>query len=84
MVYKNLKNLRKKNHLTQQELADMLGVTRQAYSNYETGKRGLDIKFLIKISDYYHVTLDQLVKTPIEIYSKTGKIGLEPCNLIEF
>ena len=35
----NLINARKAMHKTQQEVADYLGISRQAYSNYEAGKR---------------------------------------------
>ena len=75
LIYKNLKNLRKKNLMTQQDVANILGVTKQAYSNYESGKRSITLKFLLQISDYYQITIDQLVKTPIESYSKIGKVN---------
>ena len=38
----NLVNARKALKKTQQEMADYLGISRQAYSNYETGKREPD------------------------------------------
>ena len=39
----------------------MLNLSRQAYSNYETGKRIPDIDLLIRIADIYGVKLEQLV-----------------------
>lgn len=44
-----LKELRKEKELTQQYIADMLGITRGAYTNIENGKREPDIATLKKI-----------------------------------
>ena len=52
--------LRKNKGLTQQQLADMLNITQQAYGHYESGKRLPDIKTLIKIADFYNISLDIL------------------------
>lgn len=70
----NLKILRKKNHMTQQDVGDMLNISRQAYSNYETGKRAPEIGLLAKLSDLYHITLDDMVKQTISPYESTGII----------
>lgn len=43
-------------------MADFLGVSRQTISNWENNKSYPDIISLIKISDYYEITLDELVK----------------------
>lgn len=43
----NLVNTRKAMKKTQQEMADYLGISRQAYSNYETGKREPDYESFI-------------------------------------
>lgn len=58
----NLKRYRKAHNLTQKVLADKLNISRQAYSNYETGKRDPDLDLLTKLCDVYSVTLDQLVR----------------------
>mgnify|MGYP001774629849 CR=1 FL=1 len=57
----NLRTLRKQHHLTQTDLSTMLNVSRQAYSNYETGKRTPDLDALLFLSRYYHVSLSELV-----------------------
>ncbi|MCI1923679.1 MAG: helix-turn-helix domain-containing protein [Lentilactobacillus buchneri] len=57
----NLKLLRKKNHLNQSELATKLNVSRQAISNWETGRNTPDIDTIIKLAHLYHIPLDQLV-----------------------
>lgn len=57
----NLRTLRKQHHLTQTSLSQMLNVSRQAYSNYETGKRTPDLDALLFLSRYYHISLSELV-----------------------
>ena len=56
-----LKELRLKNKLTQQQLADELFLTQHGYSSYELQRTEPNIETLCKIADYYHVTLDYLV-----------------------
>lgn len=73
LVY-NLKTLRKKNLMTQQEVGDMLNISRQAYSNYETGKRAPEIGLLVKLSDFYNVSLDDMIKQTISPYNGNGII----------
>lgn len=48
-----LKHLRKINNRTQQDIADLIGITRPAYTAYEQGVRNPDYETLIKIADYY-------------------------------
>ena len=57
-----IRELRILNGLTQEELALKLSVTRQAVSNWETGKNLPDIEILINISNVFNISLDQLIK----------------------
>ena len=57
----NLHRLRTENNYTQEQIGEKLNISRQAYSNYETGKRIPDIDMLIRIADIYEVTLEQLI-----------------------
>ena len=57
----NLVNARKALKKTQQEMADYLGISRQAYSNYETGKREPDYETLLKLGDYLDCSIDYLL-----------------------
>lgn len=59
-VSDNLKRLRKEKGVTQREVADFLNVTRQAYNNYESGKRNADLKTLQALGGYFGVTIDGL------------------------
>lgn len=47
----NLTIIRKESHATQQEVADYLGISRQAYGNYESGKREPDYETLLKLGE---------------------------------
>lgn len=57
----NLRRLRKEHDLLQAQIAEKLNISRQAYSNYETGKRIPDLDMLVRISEIYGVTLEQLL-----------------------
>lgn len=67
----NLKYLRKRNNLKQNEVSDLLNISRQAYSNYETGIRTPDLDTLLYLCRFYDVTLNDLVITNLRgsIYS---------------
>lgn len=60
----NLRRLRTDHDYTQTQIGRMLNISRQAYSNYETGKRIPDLDLLIRIADIYHVSLEQLIMQP--------------------
>ena len=60
-IYKNMAELRKKQGLTQGDVAEVLGITRQQYQLYESGKREILLHLMIVLADYYDVTLDYLV-----------------------
>ena len=56
-----IRELRKENHLTQEEMATRLHVTRQAVSNWENGKNLPDIEMLMEISLTFQISLDRLI-----------------------
>lgn len=56
-----LKKLRTENNLTQEQLADALFVTRTAISKWETDKGYPSIDSLKAISDYFKVSIDELI-----------------------
>ena len=60
----NLLRLRTDHDYTQTQIGAKLNISRQAYSNYETGKRIPDLDILIRIADLYHVSLEQLILQP--------------------
>ena len=58
MFKDNLISLRKMNHLSQEELAEKLGISRQTLSKYETGESVPDIEKCKVIADYFEVSVD--------------------------
>lgn len=63
---RNLRFLRKKNHLNQEDLANMLSISRQAYCNYENSSRTPDIENLVILAAHFHISLDQLILHDLE------------------
>ena len=61
MYLKKLEDLRLDHDLTQQQVADYLGCQREVYRRYEKGTRELPLDFLIKLADYYRVSVDYLL-----------------------
>jgi len=61
MLGRNLKTLRKKNNLTQEDLADSLAVSRQAVCMWERGERTPKISVLTKIAKTFETTIDHIV-----------------------
>ncbi len=59
---KNLKLLREKNNMTQQQLADSVGVSRPFITDIENDKKTAKVQTLINIANALGCTLDELVK----------------------
>lgn len=57
----NLRYLRKKNGLNQDDMNTILNISRQAYSNYENCKRTPDLDTLVRLSRHFELSLDDLV-----------------------
>lgn len=60
MIY--LKQIRLDKGVSQQAVADYLGITRQAYSNYENENREPDKETLLKLAEYFETTVDILLR----------------------
>jgi transcriptional regulator with XRE-family HTH domain len=58
---RNLRYLREKHKLTQDEIASCIGVTNTTWSNYENGVSQPSMEGLIKISNYLGITIDELI-----------------------
>jgi len=70
---KKIIELRKKNKLTQEELADKLNVSRQTVSNWETAKCYPDIETLVIISNKFNISLDVLIKENVKMIKDIDK-----------
>ncbi|MFR5876739.1 MAG: helix-turn-helix domain-containing protein [Eubacterium sp.] len=62
MVFRRIKDLRNDRDLKQRDLAKYLFVDQSTYSDYETGEVKVSIETLIKLADFYNVSLDYLVE----------------------
>lgn len=57
-----LKELRKQKNITQLKLAMDLGMSQNTISRYETGSHEADHATLIRLADYFHVSVDYLLE----------------------
>ncbi|MFD3766699.1 MULTISPECIES: helix-turn-helix domain-containing protein [Paenibacillus] len=74
MISMNLKTMRKLHRLTQEEVAEKIGVSRQAVAKWENGETMPDIQNCLALAELYDVVLDDLVKNS----DKHVKIGIRP------
>lgn len=65
-----LKTLRSEANETQESISKILHVSRQTISNWENERSYPDIEMLIKLSDYYNISLDQLLKEDVIMQDK--------------
>lgn len=70
---KKIVEIRKKNNLTQEDLAEKLNVSRQTVSNWETNKCYPDIETLVLISDKFNISLDILIKENEDLVKNIDK-----------
>lgn len=62
-VATNLQRIRTKAGVSQQAAADCLGISRQAYSHYEVGRRKPDYETLLKLADFFGVSVLEILGT---------------------
>ena len=55
-----LRDLREDRDLTQKEVAAVLGIDQRVYSNYETGKREIPARLVIKLAELYGTSTDYI------------------------
>ena len=76
-IAKRLKKLRLEKKMTQDDLAQQLHVTRQAVSNWETGKTVVGIEYLMQLSEIYGVSADEILHgeraAEPEVYPQTQR-----------
>ena len=61
MKYRNIKEIREDNDIRQTQLASVLNISQNTYSQYETGKIAFTDEILIKLADYYGTSVDFLL-----------------------
>ncbi len=58
--YQRIRDLREDNDLSQQQIAEIIGINRQQYQLYESGKREMPMHLFIMLAKHYNVSLDYL------------------------
>ena len=61
LPFENIRSLRIDNGYTQQQIADYLNVKQNTYSQYEVGTLNYSVDTLMKLADFYHVSVDYLL-----------------------
>ena len=61
MYYRRLRDLREDHDLKQKEVAQLLDIDQRVYSNYETGKQTLPVRYLLQLADYYGTSTDYIL-----------------------
>lgn len=79
----SLAQARKKAGLTQEAVAEKLGVSRQTISKWETDETLPDIRQSKKLADLYQVTLDELVTFDLEVQELTEMIDRVSDEVVE-
>lgn len=62
MYFRRLRDLREDHDLTQKEIAAILGIQQTVYSRYERGFQAIPIEHILKLADYYNVSIDYLLE----------------------
>ena len=70
-VGQRLKGLRAEAHMSQDDLAARVYVSRQTISSWENGKTYPDVQSLLLLSEIFDVTVDSLIKGDVEVMTKT-------------
>ena len=88
-IGKKIMDLRKKNALSQEDLAEKIGVARQTISKWELGETAPDLKQAKELSKIFNISLDELVNNDIkdilvEKTSNTEKLAGLILKLIKF
>jgi transcriptional regulator with XRE-family HTH domain len=82
-----IKDERERLNLSQDELAQRMDISRQAISKWETGKSYPDIEKILKLSDIFNITLDELVrgdKNFQENLIKEGRTGVPGLTILGY
>ena len=61
MKFKRIKYLREDHDMYQKDVAKLLGISQQYYSEYEKGKRTIPIQHLITLAKFYETSIDYIV-----------------------
>ncbi len=61
-MYKRIRDLREDKDLNQTQVAKVLGMSQTGYSKYETGENDIPTEVLIKLANFYNVSVDYILE----------------------
>ena len=57
MKFQRIQDLRVDSDLSQKQIGEILHISQRSYSHYETGSRDIPVEMLIRLADYYNISL---------------------------
>jgi len=60
-MYRRIRDLREDRDLTQKKMGEILSCSQRVYSNYERGELDIPTEILIRLADYYDVSVDYIL-----------------------
>ena len=72
LIGKRIKDLREDHDKFQKDIAQLLGISQQYYSEYEKGNRTIPINHLITLAKYYNTSIDYIVGLSDKIDENTN------------
>ena len=61
MKFQRIQDLRTDADMSQKQLSEILHISQRSYSHYETGSRNIPVEKLIRLANYYDISVDYLV-----------------------
>ena len=61
MKFQRIQDLRTDADMSQKQLSEILHISQRSYSHYETGSRNIPVEMLIRLANYYDMSVDYLV-----------------------
>lgn len=61
MKFQRIQDLRTDADMSQKQLSEILHISQRSYSHYETGSRNIPVEMLIRLENYYDISVDYLV-----------------------
>ena len=61
MKFQRIQDLSTDADMSQKQLSEILHISQRSYSHYETGSRNIPVEMLIRLANYYDISVDYLV-----------------------
>ena len=59
--FQRIQDLRTDADMSQKQLSEILHISQRSYSHYETGSRNIPVEMLIRLANYYDISVDYLI-----------------------